>query len=154
MARTFFLTLAAVIWLGAENIPLVAGTPAEVRDRDLQFGSLSEAREAVTRVLRASNRTNGRPSPETTRSLVSTYRQLARSESVPTADRNRLQGRLRSRLSQQELALRRERQSDASLSGGVANDADMLLELIQSTIAPETWEINGGLGSIYYFPNR
>src|SRR5690348_77020 len=77
MARTFFLMLAAVVWLGTGNALSIGGTPAEVRDTDVRFGSLSEAREAVTRVLRAANRTNGRPSPETTRSLVSTYRQLA-----------------------------------------------------------------------------
>jgi hypothetical protein len=32
-----------------------------------------------------------------------------------------------------------------------ADPAQDLLELIQGTVAPETWEINGGRGTIHYF---
>ena len=154
MTPTLSLMLAAFVLPGFENVQLADGTPAVTRE-DARFGSLQEAREAVTRVLRASNRPNvGRDLRETATSVVSTYRQLARSEKVPLADRRRLQARLRARLSEQELALRREQQTGTSLSGGVAIDADVLIDLIQTTIAPETWAINGGLGTIYYFPNR
>lgn len=154
MTRTFALMLAALVWPGFENALSAAGRTAEVGQSNIPFGSLSEAREAVTRVLRASNRASSRPSQETIKSLTTTYQQLARSEKIPAADRNRLLSRLRSRLTEHDLALRREQQAGTPLSGGVANDAEMLLELIQSTVAPETWEINDGLGSIYYFPNR
>lgn len=37
------------------------------------------------------------------------------------------------------------------LSGGEAARAMELVELIQNTIAPETWDVNGGNGSIRYF---
>jgi hypothetical protein len=154
MTRTFTLMLAALVWPGLENALSAGDNTGKVSESDSQFGSLSEAREAVTRVLRAAARTNGSPSRETTTSLASTYQQLARSEKVPAADRNRLLARIRTRLTEQELALRHEKQSGTSLSGSVANDAEMLLELIQSTIAPDTWEINGGRGSIFYFANR
>jgi hypothetical protein len=49
----------------------------------------------------------------------------------------------------------------AALPGGGPNgngpDADdgwKLVDLIQTTIAPETWDVNGGLGSIYYWRNQ
>ena len=156
MTTTFSLMLAALVLPGFDSQPRpVANTPATIRDTDDQFGSLREAREAVTGVLRASNRASGSNLRETARTVVSTYRQLARSEKIPLAERRLLLGRLRTRLSEQEVAIRqRERQNGIPHSGGVANDAEMLLDLIQSTIAPETWAINGGLGTIYYFPNR
>lgn len=80
----------------------------------------------------------------------------ARSEELPTAERRLLQARLRARLSEKDVALRRrEKQRDrTTYSGGSAADATELINLIQTTVAPDTWEINGGRGSIYYFPNR
>jgi hypothetical protein len=36
----------------------------------------------------------------------------------------------------------------------VASDAQVVIDLIRSTVAPESWDINAGLGTIYYFPNR
>jgi Tfp pilus assembly protein FimV len=156
MTTTFSLMLAALVLPGFDSKPRPAvTTPAAVRDTDAQFDSLREAREAVTRVLRASNRASGSNLREAAPSVVSTYRQLARSEKIPVAERRLLLGRLRTRLSEQEAALRqKERQAGPSHAGGVANDAEMLLDLIQSTVSPETWAINGGLGTIYYFPNR
>ena len=37
--------------------------------------------------------------------------------------------------------------------GGQANNdyGEELVDLIQKTIAPSTWDVNGGLGSIYYW---
>jgi hypothetical protein len=35
---------------------------------------------------------------------------------------------------------------------GKARQAEALIELIQKTIRPETWEINGGQGTIMYWP--
>lgn len=154
MTRILALMLVASVWPGFENGLSAAEKSAKAGESITQFGSLSEAREAVTRVLQAAARTGSRPSQETITALAATYQQLARSEKIAAADRNRLLARLRSRLSEQELAIRREKQAGTPLAGGVANDAEMLLELIQATVAPETWEINGGRGSIYYFPNR
>ena len=44
----------------------------------------------------------------------------------------------------------------AAGAGGGANDDDgqNLVDLIQTTIAPETWDVNGGPGSIYYWRNQ
>jgi len=156
MTPTLSLMFAALVLPGFDNEPqLAAGAPAALHRTDGPFDSLREAREAVTRVLRASNKASGRDSRETAPSVVATYEQLGRSEKLPVAERRLLQGRLRARLSEQQQALRRrEQRSGTSLAGGVAADAQVLIDLIQTTIAPETWEINGGQGSIYYFPNR
>lgn len=156
MTPTLSLLLAALVLPGFENEPTsAAGAPVAVREADAQFGSIREAREAVARVLRSSNRASGRDVRETAPSVVSTYRQLARSEKLPAAERRLLQARLRPRLSEQEQALRRrEQRAGTSLAGGVSADAQDLIDLIQSTVAPETWAINGGQGTIFYFSNR
>ncbi len=146
--------LATLVLTGLESTLFAAENAAKAGEAKAPFGSLSEARETVTRVLRAANRANGRPSRAIVTSLTTTYDQLARSEKVPAADRRRLQERLRSRMVEQELALRAEKQAEGSLAGGVANDAEMLINLIQTTVSPESWEINGGRGSIVYFANR
>ncbi len=36
--------------------------------------------------------------------------------------------------------------------GGAAVQAEALIELIENTVRPETWEVNGGRGSIMYWP--
>jgi hypothetical protein len=156
MTTTLSLILAALVLPGFENEPqAAAGTPASIRETDAQFGSVREAREAVGRVLRSSSPTSCRDAQVTAPSVVSIYRQVARSEKIPAADRRLLLGRLQSRLSEQERALRRQEQHGfTSLSGGVAANAQELIDLIQSTVAPDTWAINGGQGTIYYFPNR
>jgi hypothetical protein len=41
----------------------------------------------------------------------------------------------------------------ATAAGGDAAEAQALIDLIQATISPETWDINGGRGSIVYFAN-
>ena len=35
--------------------------------------------------------------------------------------------------------------------GWTADDAEQLVELIHRTIAPSTWDVNGGHGTIYYW---
>lgn len=37
--------------------------------------------------------------------------------------------------------------------GGNAAEARSLIDLIQATVSPETWDVNGGRGSIVYFAN-
>jgi hypothetical protein len=49
----------------------------------------------------------------------------------------------------------REAESDnSSLSGGgaIAARAQELIDLIRNTIEPESWDVNGGRGSVYFFP--
>ena len=44
--------------------------------------------------------------------------------------------------------------SSGAAGGGTADDGQALVELIQKTIAPSTWDINGGVGTIQFFAPR
>lgn len=44
------------------------------------------------------------------------------------------------------------RNSSGALGGGMVTYADDLIDLIERTIAPDTWDTNGGPGSIVYYP--
>lgn len=157
MAPTLSVLLAARIGSGIENDSQPSrGNPASKSEAEPAFDSMREAREAVARVMRESTRPGGRESAETASSIASIDRRLTRSEKLPAAERRTLQARLRARVPEEQVPLcRREQQRGrASYSGGTAADAAELINLIQTTIAPDTWEINGGRGSIYYFPNR
>ena len=133
----------------------LSGTPTTQEPGNAPFTTLREARAEVTRVLRESGRAGGRDPAESTPAVAAVYRQLGASEKLPVAERRRFQAQLRTRLSELESALRRrEQRSTASHAGGVAANAQSLIDLIQTTIAPDSWEINGGKGSIFYFPNR
>lgn len=156
MTPTLTVLMALLAGPGIEEKALTAADVAAVQDPgSIPFTSLREARAEVTRVLRESNRAASRDPAETTPAVAAVYRQLGASKNLPVAERGRLQAQLRTRLSELESALRRrEVRASASHSGGVAANAQDLIDLIQTTIAPDTWEINGGRGSIYYFPNR
>lgn len=119
------------------------------------FATLREARAEVTRVLRESNRTSGRDPADTAPAVIAAHEQLSRSEKLPIAEHRRLQAQLHTRLTElQDILRRRELRASSSHSGGVAANAQNLIDLIQTTIAPDTWDINGGNGTIFYFPNR
>lgn len=156
MSPAISLVLAALVGPGFETEqPMGAAAPAAQVDTEPAFQSTREAREAVSQILIATNRANAHDPSETAPLVLAVYRRIARSEKLPAAERRLLQSRLRPRLAEQGDALRRrEERSGISLAGGVGNNAQELINLIQTTIAPDTWEINGGKGSIYYFPNK
>src|SRR5262245_20239848 len=90
------------------------------------FTTLREARAEVSRVLRESNRAQGRDPTQTAPSVVAVYRQLGASEKLPAVERRRLQAQLGTRLSELEGVLRRrELRAAASHSGGVAANAQI-----------------------------
>lgn len=43
--------------------------------------------------------------------------------------------------------------AEVSGAGGRRAEAQALIDLIQATVRPETWDVNGGRGSIVYFAN-
>ncbi|MBI3861234.1 MAG: hypothetical protein HY290_05005 [Planctomycetia bacterium] len=156
MSPTLSLVLAALVGPGFESeLPTGAKAANVQKKTEAAFTSVREAREAVSEVLLASNRASGRDPSETAPLVLAAYQRVERSENLPAVERRQLQSRLRARLSDQRQTLRRrEERGGPSLGGGVVNGAQELINLIQTTIAPDTWEINGGKGSIYYFPNR
>ena len=154
MVPTFILLLAVLAGPGVDGI---AATAAIGRRSvaDSPYADLREAREAVKAALRDSRRAGGRDAAETAPAVLAAYRRIGASERLPAGERRRLQAQLQTRLSELQSTLRhREQRAAASHSGGVVANAQDLIDLIQTTIAPETWEINGGQGTIFYFPNR
>ena len=157
MMRTITMLMALLSGPGFEqSAETAASDPTVRRAGEIPFATLHEARAEATRVLRESNRASGRDPAETTPSVIAVYQQLDVSEKLPVAERRRLQTQLRTRLTEMEGVLRRRALRAAAVphSGGVAANAQDLIDLIQTTIAPDTWAINGGNGTIFYFPNR
>ena len=156
MMPTFTLLMTVLAGPAGHSTPPVT-TPGNVKRpaADAPYDSVREAREAVKSALRDSHRAGGRDAAQTAPALLAVHRRVGVSEQLPAAERRRLQAQLSTRLSELQSALRRrEHRAAATHSGGVIANAQELIDLIQTTIAPETWEINGGQGTIFYFPNR
>jgi general secretion pathway protein D len=153
MIPTVSLLMAVLVGPGCENAPqTVADDRAVERAAEPAFATSREAREAVARALRESSRASGRDAIDATPPVVATYRQVAHSEKVSVAERRRLQAQLRTRLSElHDVLHRRVIRASSSKSGGIATDAQQLIDLIQTTIAPETWAVNGGEGTLFFY---
>jgi hypothetical protein len=79
------------------------------------------------------------------------HRQLVATDNLIRTDRRRLVRGVENRLVELHGRLIRERRA-AKLSGGAsAARADELIRLIQATVAPETWDVNGGRGTIGFW---
>jgi hypothetical protein len=154
MVPTFSMLAAVLIGPGFENTAQSAATErAGLIAVVSAFGTAREAREGVAQALRESNRASGRDPLDTTLSVVVTYRRLSASEELPAAERRRLQAQLGTRLTElHDVLYRRVKRAAASHSrGGIASDAQQLIDLIQATIEPDSWAINGGKGTLYFY---
>lgn len=96
--------------------------------------------------------------------ICALYAEMMLNEDFAEFEKEKWQAKLGSRLRsvRSDLEKLRATQPAPSLSetksaqGGGAIDergADELIELITTTIDPETWEVHGGKGSIFYFSN-
>lgn len=101
--------------------------------------------------------------------LLAAAEALRNDESVPQHERDRLRGFARARLGEGAQALRRSvprpvserisRQLPAQSQTGAGPtsptpdvvEAEKLIEIITGAIRPETWDVNGGLGTIRYW---
>ena len=119
----------------------------------LPFADLREAREHVAGVIRQSNREAGHDRPNLVPAAVDIYRRLSASNELAPAERRRLQARLHARLVELRAVLERRvaRERHGAHAGGGAGPAQELIDLIQSTIAPESWAVNGGKGTILFY---
>src|SRR5262245_4704852 len=129
MSPTLTLLMAILAGPDADSPP---GNPISEAVRpvtETPFASLREAREAVKRSLRESNRASGRAPVATVPGVVAVHRRLAHSETLSTGERRRLQAQLNVRLSELESALRRrEQRATPSSAGGVAANAQELID--------------------------
>jgi hypothetical protein len=154
MIPTVSMLAAVLIGPGFESGPQTAGSaPTGISASVTAFATLREAREGVAVALRESNRGSGRDPMDTTPEVVTTYRQLSLSDKVPAVERRRLQAQLGTRLGELHDVLNRrvKRAAASHAGGGLANDAQQLIDLIQATVAPDSWAINGGNGTLYFY---
>lgn len=121
-----------------------------------------EIRKAIRTALRDEATSD---SPEDQRMAVvricALYSEMMLNKDFAEYEKEKFQAKLGSRLRSVRDDLEKERPAPSlseakSASGGGAIDergADELIELITTTINPETWEVHGGKGSIFYFSN-
>jgi type II secretory pathway component GspD/PulD (secretin) len=122
------------------------------------------------RELMVATRATARPeSEEVVPRIVALYTKLNDAETLPRGERSRMRTALEGRLVRQleqlliekrkhETGRERERtrgvlQAPAG-GGATAFAAQHLIDLIVTTISPETWRRNGGNGSISFYPNN
>ena len=153
MMPTVSMLMAVLVGPGlGDEAQAAANVPAVERAAEPAFSTSREAREAVARALRESSRASGRDPVETTPTVVIAYRQLGLSEKLSAYERHRLQAQLRTRLDElQDVLHRRVVRARKSNSGGTAGYAQQLIDLIQTTISPDTWAVNGGKGTLYFY---
>lgn len=158
----------------APSAETVTARPAETEAKSPP--TLAEVRAAYESGLQKSARRAKPKLSEVVPPLVEVYGQLKEIEGISHAERSRMRGVVKARLEElrdklirellrnKKLADRRKRGSQRvrnsepmdekaeMLAGGGANaQAIQLIDLIQNTIEPESWQRAGGKGSIYYF---
>ncbi len=153
MLPTVSMLMAILVGPGFENGQQAAANDRAVeRAAESTFTTSREAREAVARALRESSRASGRDPVETTPGVVAAYRQVGLSDKVHVTERRRLQARLRTRLDElHDVLHRRVIRARSSNDGGAAGYAQPLIDLIETTIAPDTWAVNGGKGTLSFY---
>ena len=104
-----------------------------------------------------------KPQPDTAvPRLISLYVQLDAIDLLPRVERTRMRRSLEGRLVKQlEILVREKRKHDraaqrAPLAGGGATAfaAQQLIDVIVTTIAPDSWRQAGGNGSIMFYPHN
>lgn len=138
--------------------------------------NLDDVRKAYVEALQNSARRAKPKPPEVIPALTAVYVDLESVEGLAHAERSQMQGRVKARLEElrdklirellrnKKIADRKKRRNQQDrtkepvderaemLAGGGANaQAIQLIDLIQNTIEPESWQVVGGKGSISYF---
>lgn len=100
---------------------------------------------------------------EATRRLCALMYEVMLNEDFPEGERRKWRARLVSRLRDVREDMQRslpdegnpQRRLRPARGGGAIDEqgANELIDLITTTIAPETWDIHGGTGSIFYYSN-
>jgi hypothetical protein len=156
----------------------IASLAVAVDDQAASAPAPRELRQSISEALRREATTTGPEHEQALRKLVAVFEQLAADRQLPEKERDSRIGQVRARLArgadQLQLAQRvgagpRQAAGNGNAvraTGGAAgrngagapqganDDSDQLIDLIQRTIAPGSWEANGGRGTIMYFPAK
>ena len=166
MPSTMIIALAF-----AGPLPIQSGEPALSAPREP-----AELRQAYRDVMQQSARRAQQDYAAVVPQMTGLYVELAAADAFSHAERSRLRGCLKVRLEEirDRLAIEdRQQRGRARVAATAGRDrsangagdrplpaiggpldepnARTLIELIQSTIAPESWQVNGGQGSIRYY---
>jgi hypothetical protein len=125
-------------------------------DRD----ELRQLRREVALQLRGANPPSPQGAAAAARRLLALYDRVD-GASFADAERNRLKRQLAARLeaharvieqhARRAAAKERGGRNERAGGGALAANARELIDLIQSTIAPESWDVAGGRGTIRYY---
>ncbi len=158
--------LAVVLAAEPADGPIEAPVPAP------QVLSADELRSAYSNALQISARKAKPDAFAVVPVVIDLYKQLGVDKTLSHAERSRMRRGLKTRLEsfrdrvlrealaqrrhQQRAALRADRAGRKARRGELAGGGEIaraaqLIELIQNTIAPDSWDVNGGNGTIRYF---
>lgn len=162
----------AVMLLSAGESAVVADGPVVAPVPNVAIERPDELRAAYADSIRRSARKENPDSFGVAPELIDLYQRLDSDRTLAHTERSKMQRglkfrleSLRDRVLRDALAQQRQQQrnnmrsrragrrstSGQSAGGGEIARAVELIELIQNTIAPDTWDVNGGNGSIRYF---
>lgn len=120
----------------------------------------TEWRAEYRQVMQMSAKQSDAPPQDVIPRLVALSIDLAQPNALSSTERLQLRRMLRNRLEsvQDELRRKQLRVKKAAVQHGNGSPAELvqaqqLIDLIQTTIAPKSWQANGGRGSISYFSN-
>lgn len=163
MTGPLLLTVALVgLPAGGDDVPPAGAAPAEAGWPPLRKDEFREAYLAA--MQRSAPRAPSDPA-DVAPELLALHGALDKVEGLSRRERERMRRRLQSRLSdlrdrlvrnvraRQPSARRRTAPPGRASFAGPADTAEAmrLIDLIQTTIAPESWDVNGGRGSIGYY---
>ncbi|MBM82771.1 MAG: hypothetical protein CMJ78_19590 [Planctomycetaceae bacterium] len=118
----------------------------------------TELRKAYITVAAKSSKTaRPKPKPEgIVPELAAVYYEISRVDRISFREKKRMRITLKARMEKVRDDLLRERfraktSLKKPLNGTEQQNADALIDLIQNTIAPDSWDVAGGLGTIRYF---
>lgn len=153
---TALMVLSALAGVSPDELPGAA--PAAQAEAASAGSRLRDLSAQVNRLLEQAAGTRGASAAEMVPRLVEMYEQIGQESALSLADRKRLQLRLKTRLARYQSMLEKRKRSrpaqdhEESLSGGGSfGNAGELIDLIRTTIAPGTWDVEGGRGRIFYF---
>lgn len=117
-------------------------------------------RAEYRQAMRMSAKQSDAPPEEVAPKLVALYAELERPNALSSTERLQSRRILRNRLESVRDELRRKqlRVKKAAAQHGNGSPAELaqaqqLIDLIQTTVAPASWQANGGRGGISYFSN-
>jgi hypothetical protein len=169
------MTTTWLFALALTAMPLGSGTQsvaieqaqASQPDRVAAPRSAAKLRQAIRATLKRTAPSAHAEPQQAGRDLLSLYVELRDDSQMARADRERYLRVLRSRLQKVSRSISasvREQprpyedlddpEAEHSGLGGAAvrDDGRQLVELIQQTIAPSSWDVNGGPGTVMYYP--